>query len=91
MVDTSGGLFAVTGSGQGANTIVESGIKNINTTGQAFPVTTPALAERYQVNLPVLNPAGKLALALLNDDFLVDLELSALQAEGRGEVVSSPG
>jgi len=38
----------------------------------------------------VANPAGKLALALLDDNFLVDLELSALQAEGKGEVVSSP-
>ena len=84
------GLLAVTGSGAGANTIVNSAIDNINTTGQPFPVEIPPLAERYMVNLPIANPAGKLALALLNDDFLVDLELSALQAEGRGEVVSSP-
>ena len=27
---------------------------------------------------------------IVDDDFLVDLELSALQAEGRGEVISSP-
>jgi len=84
------GLLAVTGSGAGANTIVNSAVDNINTTGQPFPVEIPPLAERYMVNLPIANPAGKLALALLNDDFLVDLELSALQAEGRGEVVSSP-
>lgn len=31
-----------------------------------------------------------LALAILSRDFLLDLELSAIQAEGRGEVVSSP-
>ncbi len=88
--DTSDGLFAVTGSGSGASTIVNSAIGNINSTGQPFPVTVPAQADRYQVNLPVANPAGRLALALLDDDFLVDLELSALQAEGRAEVVSSP-
>lgn len=35
------------------------------------------------------NPAG-LALAILTKDFLLDLELSAIQAEGKGEVVSSP-
>ena len=50
----------------------------------------PALNDRFNVNLPVANPAGKLAVALLDDNFLVDLELSALQAEGRGEVISSP-
>jgi type IV pilus assembly protein PilQ len=80
----------VTGSGTGASGMINSGIDNINTTGQPFPIELPPLPERYMVNLPVANPAGKLALALLNDDFLVDLELSALQAEGRGEVVSSP-
>ncbi len=47
------------------------------------------------VNLPA-SPAqaggsvGQLAVAILNGDFQVDLELSALQAEGKGEVVSSP-
>ncbi|MBL8201136.1 MAG: type IV pilus secretin PilQ [Chromatiales bacterium] len=88
--DTSDGLIAVTGSGSGTNTIVNSGVSNINTSGQPFPVQIPAQADRYNVNLPVANPAGRLAMALLDDDFLVDLELSALQAEGRGEVVSSP-
>ncbi len=88
--DRSDGLVAVTGSGQGANTIVTSGISNINNTGQPFPVQVPALGDRYNVNLPVANPAGQLALAILDDDYLVDLELSALQAEGMGEVVSSP-
>jgi len=42
------------------------------------------------VNLPVANPAGSFALAILDDDYLIDLELSAAQAEGNGEVISSP-
>lgn len=46
--------------------------------------------DRYMVNLPVGNPAGRLALTLLDSDYLVDLELSAAQAEGRGEIISSP-
>jgi type IV pilus assembly protein PilQ len=46
--------------------------------------------DRYMVNLPVINPAGRLALTLLDSDYLVDLELSAAQAEGRGEIISSP-
>lgn len=46
--------------------------------------------DRYMVNLPVANPAGALALTFLDSDFIVDLELSAAQAEGRGEIVSQP-
>ncbi|HEX7046173.1 MAG TPA: type IV pilus secretin PilQ [Gammaproteobacteria bacterium] len=45
---------------------------------------------RYNVNMPVTSPAGSIAFAVLGNSYLVDLELSALQAEGRGEVVSSP-
>ncbi|MCC5795633.1 MAG: type IV pilus secretin PilQ [Chromatiales bacterium] len=88
--DTSDGLIAVSGSGAATDTIVNSGIGNINSTGSPFPVQLPARNDRFNVNLPVANPAGSLGLAVLGDDFLVDLELSALQAEGRGEVVSSP-
>ena len=54
------------------------------------PVSLPALNDRLNVSLPVANPAGKIALAVLGSDFLVDLELSAMQAEGQGEVISSP-
>ena len=88
--DRSNGLVSTTGSAAGNDTIVNSAIDNINSTGQPFPVEVPALDDRFNVNLPVANPAGTLALAILDDDFLVDLELSALQAEGRGEVISSP-
>ncbi len=44
------------------------------------------------VNMPVQNPAGSIALALakLPLGTLLELELSAAQVEGRGEVVSSP-
>lgn len=44
------------------------------------------------VNMPLQNPAGSIALALakLPLGTLLELELSAAQTEGRGEVVSSP-
>lgn len=45
---------------------------------------------RYMVNLPASSVAGKIALTLLDSNYIVDLELSAAQAEGRGEVISSP-
>jgi type IV pilus assembly protein PilQ len=84
------GLISVTGSGSGASTIVGSGRDNLINTGSAFPVTLPGLNDRYNVNLPVSDPAGRIGLAILGSDYLVDLELSAAQAEGRGEIVSSP-
>ena len=53
-------------------------------------VATPPVPDRYLVNLPIANPAAKLALTLLDTDYVVDLEISAAQSEGRGEVVSAP-
>ena len=44
----------------------------------------------FNVNLPAASPAGQLGLAILGRNYMVDLELSAAQTEGRGEVVSSP-
>ena len=44
----------------------------------------------FNVNLPASSPAGALGLAILGRNYLVDLELSAAQTEGRSEVISSP-
>ncbi len=46
----------------------------------------------YNVNLPVTNAAGSLALTFLNlgNGNLVNLELSAAEAANRGKVISSP-
>jgi type IV pilus assembly protein PilQ len=84
------GLISVTGSGAGSDTIVSSGVNNINQTGTPFPVQVPSALDRYNVNLPIANPAGRIGMAILGQDTLIDLELSAAQAEGRGEIVSSP-
>jgi type IV pilus assembly protein PilQ len=88
--DNSGnGLIGMTGSGVGAGQMV--GIPSLGGPGgSALPVPVPPLATRYNVNLPVASPAGSIALAILGNDYLVDLELSALQAEGDGRVVSTP-
>ncbi|MDH5175273.1 MAG: type IV pilus secretin PilQ [Gammaproteobacteria bacterium] len=53
-------------------------------------VTTGTVNDRYMVNLPISNPAGRLAMTLLDSDYVVDLEITAAQREGRGEVVSAP-
>jgi type IV pilus assembly protein PilQ len=51
----------------------------------------PSYPNRYQVNLPAPNSAAStLGLSFLSGDLLLDLELSALEAEGEGEVISTP-
>lgn len=86
----SNGLISMTGTAAGSASIVNSALDNLQTTGQPFPVELGTIDQRYNVNLPVANPAGSIALAFLGADTLIDLELSALQAEGRAEVVSTP-
>ncbi len=50
----------------------------------------PATAN-YNFNTPISGtPTGGLGLAILGSNVLLDLELSALQTEGSGEIVSSP-
>jgi len=82
--------YVSTGSGTGSGAMADSAISNINNTGSAFPVTTPGIGERWNINLPVSNPTGRFGLAILRSNVLLDLELSALQAEGTGEIISSP-
>lgn len=88
------GLFAVGGSAAAANTAVASAIDNLANSGTVAPIAVPTgnnnYTDRYNVNLPVSNPAGRVSLALLDFPWLLDLELSAAQAEGRGEIQSSP-
>jgi len=86
-----GGQF-ISGTGTGTDTMVNSAISNLGdpANGTIFPVQVPQLGNRYNVNVPIADAAGRFALAILENDFLVDLELTALQAEGRGEIVSTP-
>lgn len=54
------------------------------------PNTRGAITRNLNVDLGVQNPAGALALSILNAGYLLDVELSAMQEEGRGEVISNP-
>jgi len=85
-------LMAISGSAQSTDTMMGSVLDNLASTGQPFPVEVPfGNFDRYNVNMPVANPAGRVALSILDfDDFLIDLELSAAQNEGRGEIKSTP-
>jgi type IV pilus assembly protein PilQ len=71
-----------------------------NTEFQNAAAATPALTAGLgggnvtsgglNVNLPVTPAAGSFGLAILGANYAIDLELSAAQTEGRGEVISSP-
>jgi type IV pilus assembly protein PilQ len=91
------GLLAVTGSGTGADTLVQSavgaltGTTTTTTTGVTVPSpATPALANRYMVNTPAANTNGSIGISLLAGSYLVDLALSAAENEGKSETISSP-
>ncbi|WP_210330359.1 type IV pilus secretin PilQ [Aliikangiella sp. G2MR2-5] len=49
-------------------------------------------ARTFAVDMPVVSPAGSVGLtvARLDDGTILDLELSALESENRGEVIASP-
>ena len=90
--NSSDGVTVISGTGTGTDTMVGSALDNLAdpANGTIYPISVPSLSNRYNVNVPIADAAGRFALAILESDFLVDLELTALEAEGRGEIVSTP-
>lgn len=92
--DIAGGTTAVSGTLGGTSTL--GGLQA--TTGTAGASNTPSLNDRLNVNMPAqriqgvpFNPTSiGLAIAKLPFGRLLELELSALQAEGEGEIISNP-
>ncbi|WP_298811265.1 type IV pilus secretin PilQ [uncultured Psychrobacter sp.] len=57
----------------------------------SYPSYDISRPDNLNVDLGVSNPAGSIAFGLLSmSDVMLDLELSALQADNRGEVISTP-
>ncbi|WP_438864381.1 type IV pilus secretin PilQ [Neptunicella sp.] len=54
--------------------------------------TIPSLTDRLNVNLPVTGAAGRFGIniARLADGTILDLELSAMEQENKGEIIASP-
>ncbi|MCQ8847782.1 type IV pilus secretin PilQ family protein [Alteromonas stellipolaris] len=54
--------------------------------------TVPGIDDRLNVNLPVSSAAGTIGfqIASLVDGTILDLELSALESENKGEIIASP-
>ena len=87
------GLVTTTGTATGTDLAIGSAITNRQGGPSVFPIAVPTGAtasNRYNVNLPVSNPAGSFALGILGSNFIVDLELSAAQAETQANIISSP-
>ena len=65
---------------------------SLGATNSANGGTAPSLEDRLNVNLPVANPAGSIAfqVARLADGTILDLELSAMEKENKGEIIASP-
>jgi len=92
--DSDGNIYTVSGSQAANNAMVGRAIDNRLANRPGLSGIAQDLdslsSSRLGVNLPVVNPAGSIGFAILGADYLLDLELSALEEEGRGEVVSSP-
>lgn len=72
------GSDGLSGTLEGANTISNGVI--------------PSISDRLNINLPISNPAGSIGMhvAKLANGTLIDLELTALEEENRGEIIASP-
>ena len=83
-------IITTSGSNAGSNAMARAALENRLNGRPPLAGIGGAGGNPLNVNLPVANPAGAIGFSILGADYLLDLELSALQSEGRGEVVSSP-
>jgi len=75
----------IIGGGISGDAPVGTATSFINTEDATFP------KENYQVSLPVAGPAGALRMMIgKQGSYLLNLELQAAQAEGRGDIISTP-
>lgn len=76
-------------TGTGSDSSSSGSIEGADSAGAGI---VPAITDRLNINLPVANPAGRIGfqIASLVDGNILDLELSALEAENKGEIIASP-
>jgi type IV pilus assembly protein PilQ len=76
-------------TGTGSDSSVSGSLEGANSAGGGI---LPAITDRLNVNLPVANPAGRIGFQIANlvDGNILDLELSALESENKGEIIASP-
>lgn len=100
--DSDGNLITVGGTLEGTDQMVGVGLANrLNGNSSTLPVglggaggggvVAPSQLNRLNFNLPVTSPgAGSFAATILGANYILDMELSALESEDRGELLSSP-
>ena len=82
-----GAKFGIAGRN---DNVIFGGNTNGNTRQQRARRRPSPPVKNLNVDLPVVGAAGSLALSIINAGYILDVELSALQTEGRGEVISNP-
>jgi type IV pilus assembly protein PilQ len=77
--------------------VIDQATTNLLNTGNVAPLQQPiggspfTRLDRLGVNLPAVGlNVGAFAVSVLSGSSLIDLEISALQSENKGEIVSSP-
>lgn len=85
-VTNTDGEYATSGTIEGTSTA-----NGTRSTNPGVP-TVPSISDGMNVNLPVTGAAGTIAfqVARLANGTILDLELSALEKENKGEVIASP-
>lgn len=96
-VGSNGSVSSVSGNIYGTGDINQQAVDNLMGGGGVGPLYPPLSAtvsgrlDRLGVNLPVIGSnVGSIAFSVLKGGTLIDLEISAMQNENKGEVVSSP-
>ena len=76
-------------TGASGNNSISGSIVGADSAGQGI---VPDIGDRLNVNLPVSSAAGAIGFQIANllDGNILDLELSALEAENKGEIIASP-
>ena len=67
---------------------VKFGISDRNGIDPTDPGTTNSIG--FGTDLPIINPAGILNFGLLTSNMQLDLELQAMEQQGKGETISNP-
>jgi type IV pilus assembly protein PilQ len=80
--DHNGNIISISGDGDDAT--------NLNNSVINGGIPAPTFPDALAVDLGVASPTGSFAVGFTSDDLFLQAELSALEASGRGEVVSQP-
>ncbi len=94
--DQGGTSYLTSGSTDSTDQMWDSYNDNIGTANQGdftIPGGPGGIPQRLNSNVPATPDAGfpaHIAFAILGQNALLDLEISALQIEGKGEIISNP-